>query len=65
VEFFAAMYGPAGLPQDIAQRLSQELAKAIAKPAIREKIDAQGFALAASTPEELRRLLGFGGVQAA
>jgi len=55
VEFFAAMYGPAGLPQDIAQRLSQELAKAIAKPAIREKIDAQGFALAASTPEELRR----------
>jgi len=55
VEFFAALYGPAGLPADIAQRLSQELNKAIAKPQIREQIDRQGFALAGSTPDELRQ----------
>lgn len=54
VEFFAAMYAPAGLPQDIAQRLSKELAAIMARPAIREQIDKQGFSLAASTPEALR-----------
>jgi tripartite-type tricarboxylate transporter receptor subunit TctC len=54
VEFFAAMYGPAGMPPEIAARVSQELNKIVARPAIREQIDKQGFALAASTPEELR-----------
>jgi len=54
VEFFAAMYGPANMPQDIAQRVSEELNAIIARPAIREQIDKQGFALAGSTPEELR-----------
>jgi len=54
VEFFAAMYGPANMPQDIAQRVSKELNAIIARPAIREQIDKQGFALAGSTPEELR-----------
>jgi tripartite-type tricarboxylate transporter receptor subunit TctC len=54
VEFFAAMYAPAGLPAEIASRISRELAAIIARPQIREAIDKQGFALAASTPEELR-----------
>jgi tripartite-type tricarboxylate transporter receptor subunit TctC len=54
VEFFAAMYGPAGMPPEIAARVSKELNAIIARPAIREQIDKQGFALAASTPEELR-----------
>jgi tripartite-type tricarboxylate transporter receptor subunit TctC len=54
VEFFAAMYGPAGMSPAIATRVSQELNKIIARPAIREQIDKQGFALAGSTPEELR-----------
>ena len=54
VEFFAAMYGPAGMSPEIAQRLSKELTAIVARPAIREQIDKQGFALAASTPEELR-----------
>jgi len=54
VEFFAALYGPAGMPPEIAQRLSKELNAIIARPAIREQIDKQGFALAGSTPEELR-----------
>jgi tripartite-type tricarboxylate transporter receptor subunit TctC len=54
VEFFAAMYAPAGLPPEIAQRLSRELATIIARPQIREQIDRHGFSLAASSPEELR-----------
>jgi tripartite-type tricarboxylate transporter receptor subunit TctC len=54
VEFFAAMYGPAGMSPAIAARVSQELNKIVARPAIREQIDKQGFALAGSTPEELR-----------
>ena len=54
VEFFAAMYAPAGVPHDIASRVSRELAAIIARPQIKEAIDKQGFALAASTPEELR-----------
>jgi len=54
VEFFAAMYGPAGMPLEIAQRLSRELKTIMARPAIREQIDKQGFALAGMTPEELR-----------
>jgi putative tricarboxylic transport membrane protein len=54
VEFFAALFGPAGMPQEIAQRVSRELNAIIARPAIREQIDKQGFALAGSSPEELR-----------
>ena len=53
VEFFAALWGPAKLPADIAQRLSKELTAIIARPQIREAIDRHGFALAASTPAEL------------
>jgi tripartite-type tricarboxylate transporter receptor subunit TctC len=53
VEFFAALWGPARMPADIAQRLSKELAAIIARPQIREQIDRHGFALAASTPAEL------------
>jgi len=54
VEFFAAMYGPAGMSPQIAARVSKELNAIIARPAIREQIDRQGFALAGTTPEELR-----------
>jgi tripartite-type tricarboxylate transporter receptor subunit TctC len=53
VEFFAALFGPAKMPPEIAARLSKEMAAAIARPQIREQIDKQGFALAVSTPREL------------
>jgi tripartite-type tricarboxylate transporter receptor subunit TctC len=54
VEFFAAMYGPAGMPEGVAYRLSRELKEIMGRPQIREAIDRQGFALAGSTPDELR-----------
>ncbi len=53
VEFFAALFGPAGMPADVTQRISKEVNAIISKPAIKELIDKQGFALAGSTPEEL------------
>jgi len=53
VEFFAALFGPAKMPAEIATRLSKELNAIMARPQIREQIDRQGFALAGSTPEEL------------
>lgn len=53
VESFAALLGPAKMPPEIALRLSKELSAIIARPQIREQIDRQGFALAASTPDEL------------
>jgi len=53
VEFFAALFGPPGVPREIAARLSKELNTAIAKPQVREAVDKQGFALAGSTPDEL------------
>ena len=53
VEFFAAMFGPAKMPPEIAHRISKELHSIVAHPQIRELVDKQGFALAASTPEEM------------
>ena len=53
VEFFAALFGPAKMPAEIAARLSREMNAAIGRPQIREQIDKQGFALAGSTPQEL------------
>ena len=53
VEFFAALFGPAKMPPEIANRLSKELTAIIARPQIRDQIDRQGFALAASTPQEM------------
>ena len=57
VEFFAALFGPANMPQDIASRLSKELNAIMARPQIREQIDRQGFSLAGSTPGELRTFI--------
>jgi tripartite-type tricarboxylate transporter receptor subunit TctC len=57
VEFFAALFGPAKLPPEIARRLAGELNAIMARPQIRAQIDKQGFALAGSTPEELGKFV--------
>ncbi len=50
---WAALFGPAKLPADIAQRVNRELNAAMQKPEVRERIAALGFDLAGSTPDEM------------
>ena len=50
---WAAMFGPAKLPPDIAQRMNRELNAAMQRPDVREKIEKLGFDLAGSTPDEM------------
>lgn len=50
---WAALFGPAKLPADIATRMSRAMAEAMARPEVKEKVDRLGFDLASSTPAEL------------
>ena len=54
---WAALFGPAKLPPEIAARMNRELNAAMRKPDVREKIGQQGFELAGSTPEEAATFL--------
>ncbi|TFZ06546.1 tripartite tricarboxylate transporter substrate binding protein [Ramlibacter henchirensis] len=46
------LLGPAGLPPDIANRIQQEVAKALATPELKEKLTAQGAIPSGSTPQQ-------------
>ena len=46
-------FGPAGMPQDIVNRLHDEIVRVLESPAVRAKGDDIGFAIATSTPGEL------------
>ena len=50
---WAALFGPAKLPPEIANRMSAAVRAAIADPASRARIERQGFDLAGSPPAEL------------
>jgi tripartite-type tricarboxylate transporter receptor subunit TctC len=54
---WAALFGPAKLPADIAQKMNRALNDAMGKPDVREKIAALGFELAGSTPDEMGKFL--------
>ena len=43
VEPWFGVYGPAGLPATVAQRLNKALADALADPAVKDKLLAAGF----------------------
>lgn len=43
---------PAGTPKDIVDKLQQEIAKALASPAVKEKLVAQGAEPVGNTPEQ-------------
>ena len=47
---FAALYGPAKLPPDIATKMSNALNEVIARPEVREKVQKQGLSLVGSSP---------------
>ena len=46
------VYGPKGTPPAIANKLAAEIAKAMALPDVREKLNAQGFQAATDTPAQ-------------
>jgi tripartite-type tricarboxylate transporter receptor subunit TctC len=48
-----ALYGPAGLPREIVQRLNAELRRVLQQPEIVAKLEAMGMQVAPSSPEEL------------
>ena len=55
-----AWYGllaPAGTPADIVSRVQQEVAKALATPAMKEKLAAQGAIPSGNTPAEFARFI--------
>jgi tripartite-type tricarboxylate transporter receptor subunit TctC len=51
------LLAPAGTPQDIVNRVQQETAKALATPAMKERLLAQGAIPSGNTPAEFARLI--------
>jgi tripartite-type tricarboxylate transporter receptor subunit TctC len=49
------LLAPAGTPADVVQRVQQETAKALATPALRERLQAQGAIPSGNTPQEFGR----------
>ncbi len=45
-------YGPAGMPREIVMRLNAEIAKALAVPEVRARMDAMGVEVVSSSPEQ-------------
>ena len=56
VEPWFGVYGPAGLPAAVAQRLSKALQEALAEPAVKDKLLAAGFTPRSSTAAEFEAL---------
>ncbi len=52
-----AMFGPAGLPKDLAAKIAADLARGMAKPENRDRLVAQNFDLVYGKPEELDAFL--------
>jgi len=56
VEPWFGVYGPAGLPAPVVQRLEQALAQALADPAVKDKLVAAGFTPRSGSAAELQAL---------
>jgi len=50
---WGGLFGPAKMPQDIVDRLSREMAVALAKPEVKEAFGKLAFEARSSTPQEL------------
>jgi tripartite-type tricarboxylate transporter receptor subunit TctC len=51
------LFGPAGLPSPVTQRIQQEAARALNAPEVRSKLDASGMNVIANTPEEFGAMI--------
>lgn len=54
---YFVVVGPAGLPNDIVERMNKAIVAAIAKPEVRDQIQKHGTVLWSSTPSEAARYL--------
>jgi tripartite-type tricarboxylate transporter receptor subunit TctC len=52
-ESWVAMFAPAGTPKPVLEKLHGSLARLLGEPAMKDKFEAQGCDLVASTPEAL------------
>ena len=57
VDQWFAVLGPSGIPQPIVETLNREIVRIVAAPALREKLVAQYFVPAPSTPQEMARVV--------
>jgi tripartite-type tricarboxylate transporter receptor subunit TctC len=57
VDQWFAVLGPSGIPQPIVQTLNREIVRIVSAPALREKLVAQYFVPAPSTPQELEKIV--------
>jgi tripartite-type tricarboxylate transporter receptor subunit TctC len=56
-EDWQGVLAPAKTPQDIVMRLNGEIHKVLGAPEVREKLDAQGFQVRLSTPQQFSDLI--------
>ena len=54
---WVGILAPAGTPKEIVGKLNAEIAKFIRQPAMKERLQSQGFELVASTPEQFGTVL--------
>ena len=54
---WVGMLSPAGTPRSVVQKISAELAKTLASPAMKERFQHHGIVPNSSTPEEFRKFL--------
>jgi len=57
IQPWAALFGPAKMPKDIAERIARETATVVARPDVREQLERYAFEARSSTPEELGAFL--------
>ena len=54
---WAGLFGPAGLPRDVVERVAREMRAVAAKPEVKAALDKIAFEVQASTPEEMAGIL--------
>ena len=54
-ESWLGILGPGGLPRDVVSRVNQATSTAIADPQVRSRVEALGYEVSGSTPEQFQR----------
>ena len=54
---WAGLFGPAGMPKDVVERIAREMKVVAAKPEVKAALDKIAFEVQASTPEDMAAIL--------